>query len=127
MTQSPRSERRTHQRVLSLFPWSQSLACVPGTGFQRSHHRKDSVEPKRGREYFKIMSDHDIQVLESQFPAVSGAAFAAARRSVLASGQSVLQSEGGMVVRVFPDGHREMVKEIEPPTLLKTGTIYTIE
>lgn len=73
------------------------------------------------------MSDHDIQLLESQFPAVSGEAFAAARRSVLASGQSVLQSEGGMVVRLFPDGRREIVKEIEPPTLLKTGTIYTIE
>jgi hypothetical protein len=38
------------------------------------------------------MSDHDIQVLESQFPALSGQAFAAARAQVLASGQSVLQS-----------------------------------
>jgi len=73
------------------------------------------------------VSDHEIEVLESQFPAVSGEAFAAARRSVLASGQSVLQSEGGMVVRVFPDGHREIVKDIEPPTRLKIGTIYTIE
>ena len=76
---------------------------------------------------YTTVSDHEIEVLESQFPAFSGAAFAAARRSVLASGQSVLQTEGGMVVRVFPDGRREMVKEIEPPTLLKTGTIYIIE
>jgi hypothetical protein len=72
------------------------------------------------------MSDHDIQVLESQFPAVSGQAFAAAREQVLASGQSVLQAEGGFVMRVFPDGRKEVVKEIEPPTRLKSGTIYTI-
>jgi hypothetical protein len=72
------------------------------------------------------MSDHDIQQLESQFPAVSGQAFAAARQHVLASGQSVLQSEGAFVFRVFPDGHKEMVKQIEPPTRVKSGTIYTI-
>lgn len=72
------------------------------------------------------MSDTDIQVLESQFPAVSGQAFAAAREQVLASGQSVLQSEGAFVIRVFPDGRKEVVKEIEPPTRVKSGTIYTI-
>ena len=40
------------------------------------------------------MSEQDIQQLESQFPALSGRAFAAARQSVLAAGQSVLQTEG---------------------------------
>ena len=72
------------------------------------------------------MSDPDIQVLESQFPAVSGQAFAAAREHVLASGQSVLQSEGGFVVRVYPDGRKEMVKQIEPPIRVKSGTIDTL-
>lgn len=72
------------------------------------------------------MSDPDIQLLESQFPAVSGQAFATARQQVLASGQSVLQSEGGFVVRVYPDGRKEVVKPIEPPTRVKSGTIYTI-
>jgi hypothetical protein len=61
------------------------------------------------------MSDHDIQVLESQFPALSGQAFAAASAQVLASGQSVLQSEGASIYRVFPDGRKEVVKHIEPP------------
>ena len=51
------------------------------------------------------MSDQDIQELESQFPALSGQAFAAASERVLASGQSVLQTVGAFVVRVFPDGH----------------------
>jgi len=72
------------------------------------------------------MSDHDIQQLESQFPAVSGSAFAAARDQVLASGQSVLQSEGGFIYRVFPDGRKELVKKIEPPTLVRRGTKLTI-
>lgn len=72
------------------------------------------------------MSVADLQVLESQFPTVSGQAFAAARQQVLASGQSVLQSEGGFVVRVYPDGRKEMVKQIEPPIRVKSGTIYTL-
>lgn len=73
------------------------------------------------------MSDQEIQVLESQFPAVSGQAFAAARERVLASGQSVLQSEGGFIYRVFPDGHKEVVKQIAPPTRVQPGTIYMIK
>lgn len=73
------------------------------------------------------MSDHDFQVLENQFPALSGQAFAAASERVLASGQSVLQTEGGFVFRVFPDGRKEVVKPIEPPTRVKPGTIYTIK
>ena len=39
------------------------------------------------------MSDESLQELETQFPAISGQAFAAAREQVLASGQSVLQSD----------------------------------
>jgi hypothetical protein len=62
------------------------------------------------------MSDSDIQKLESQFPAVSGPAFAAARERVLASGQSVLESADGVIYEVFPDGRRMPVKHIEPPT-----------
>ncbi len=73
------------------------------------------------------MSDHDIQVLESQFPALSGHAFAAASAQVLASGQSVLQSEGASIYRVFPDGRKEVVKHIEPPTRVKPGTVYMIK
>ncbi len=72
------------------------------------------------------MSDQDIQQLESQFPAISGAAFAAARERVLKSGQSVLQSEDGVIYEVFPDGHRVPVKKIEPPTQLASGSIFTI-
>ena len=72
------------------------------------------------------MSEQEIQALESQFPAMSGRAFATARQRVLASGQSVLQTEDGKVVRVFPDGRKEVVKNVQPPTPAKPGTIFTI-
>lgn len=72
------------------------------------------------------MSDQDIQRLENQFPAVSGSAFAAAREYVLASGQSVLQSQDGIIYEVFPDGRKVTVKKIEPPTQFVSGKIFTI-
>lgn len=73
------------------------------------------------------MSDQDIQKLENQFPTVSGSAFAHAREQVLKSGQSVLQSENGVIYEVFPDGRRVEVKRIEPPTQFKAGSIFTIK
>ncbi len=72
------------------------------------------------------MSDQDIQQLESQFPAISGAAFAAARDHALASGQSVLQSRDGVIYELFPDGRKVEVKHIEPTTRFVAGQIFTI-
>ena len=72
------------------------------------------------------MSDQDIQQLESQFPASSGSAFVAAREIVLKSGQSVLQSQDGVIYEVFPDGRRVAVKTIEPPTPVISGSKITI-
>lgn len=75
------------------------------------------------------MADFEAQIelLERQFPAVSGAAFAAARAQVLASGQSVLESEEGIIFEVFPDGSRKMVKKIEPPAKAVMGEKFLIE
>ena len=50
----------------------------------------------------------------------------AADEKVLASGESVLQSEGGFIYRVFPDGRKELVKQIEAPTPVTPGTRFTI-
>ena len=73
------------------------------------------------------MSDDEIQKLESQFPSASGIAFEQARNHVLASGQSVLLSQGGMIYEVFPDGRRRAVKAIEPPTPVTPGGVFTIQ
>lgn len=63
-----------------------------------------------------------IEQLETQFPAVSGSAFATAREQVLASGQSVLQSDQGCLYEVFPDGRRVLVKRLAPPTHAVVGS-----
>ena len=70
--------------------------------------------------------ENHILTLENQFPTAAGSAFAAARRQVLASGQSVLQSEAGVIYEVFPDGSRKRVKDIEPPTPVAVGYTVTI-
>ena len=74
------------------------------------------------------MSDQerDLQRMENLFPQVSGLAFATAREQVLASGQSVLQSEGAAIYRVFPDGRKEFVKKIEPPTPAVPGSKFAL-
>lgn len=72
------------------------------------------------------MSDPDIQKLETQFPSLSGVAFAEARQRVLASGQSVLQSEKGVIFEVFPDGHRITVKTIDPPRQVAAGSVIKL-
>ena len=73
--------------------------------------------PEKRRE----ISDDDIERLEASFPHASGVAFAEARGVVLASGQSLLQSESGAIYEIFPDGRREFVKAIEPPTDVTPG------
>lgn len=72
------------------------------------------------------MSEPEIQKLENAFPAVSGSAFAGARKRVLASGQSVLLSDNGVIYEVSPDGSRKVFKEIEPPIPVVAGSTYTI-
>jgi len=68
----------------------------------------------------------EIQMLETQFPTLSGRAFAAARNTVMAAGLSVLQSEGQFIYRVSLDGRKELVKEIEPPIDVTLGAKFVI-
>ena len=68
----------------------------------------------------------EIQMLETEFPTLSGRVFAAARNTVKAVGSSVLQAEGQFIYRVFADGNKELVKEIEPPIDVAIGTKFVI-
>jgi hypothetical protein len=75
-----------------------------------------------------VMADQEskLDLMERQFPATAGSAFAAARERVLASGQSVLQSEKSYIYEVFPDGRRVVVKQIEPPAPVVPGSKIAI-
>jgi len=65
--------------------------------------------------------DKTISQLKAQLPALSGVAFAKAREQMLAAGQSVLQSEQGVIYRVQPSGEATPVMRIEPPIPVEKG------
>lgn len=75
------------------------------------------------RSNIRSMSEAESQLrcLENTFPAMSGVAFAVARAEALAAGQSVMEAEGGVIYEIFPDGKRQVIKQIEPPTPVKRG------
>jgi hypothetical protein len=70
--------------------------------------------------------ENNIEILENQFPPLSGVAFEAARKQALKFGLNVFQSEDGVIYEVSPDGSRRRVKEIEPPTQVVSGRKITI-
>jgi len=80
--------------------------------------RQRAILPKKTR---ALLSAKRLRDLERRFVKTSGLAFAKARKRTLVSGQSVLQSEDGIIFEVFPDGTRQKIKEIEKPTQVKRG------
>lgn len=70
--------------------------------------------------------EQNILDLETKFLSLSGSAFSAAFKQTLASGQSVLVSHQGAIYRVYPNGDREFVKKIDPPTPVAIGTTIKI-
>jgi hypothetical protein len=74
------------------------------------------------------MTSHEktLDYLEKHIPDLAGAAITQAYWHTLAAGLSVLESENGVIYEVFPDGTRNVVKNIEPPTKVPVGRVYTI-
>jgi len=88
---------------------------------------RDGVPANKVREAFQAIREFRQSAWnEAQYAAMSGAAFATARGETLESGQSVLQSENGVIYEVFPDGSRIERKRIEPPTSIPAGTRISI-
>lgn len=74
----------------------------------------------------QVKQEHDIELLENQFPSMSGMAFDAAFKQTIASGLSVLQSHDGIIYEISPDGSRRQIKRIEPPTRVVSGHKITM-
>jgi hypothetical protein len=74
-----------------------------------------------GGESMEPEFDTDFDALESVLPLASGEAFAAARLRALGCGQSVLQSEGGFIYEVYPDGRGKLVEITDPPISIEPG------
>lgn len=61
------------------------------------------------------ISEASIEYLENHIPELADAAFRQAYWQALAAGSSVLVSENGRIVEVFPDGNRKLIKQIAKP------------
>lgn len=58
------------------------------------------------------LSEEAIDYLEAHIPELAEIAFKQAYWSALASGSSVLVSENGSLVEVFPDGQRKFIQKL---------------
>lgn len=60
------------------------------------------------------LTEKAIDYLEEHIPELAEVAFKQAYWAALASGNSVLVSENGNLVEVFPDGKRKSIKKLSP-------------
>lgn len=67
------------------------------------------------------LSEKALDFLEKRIPELAEGAFKQAYLAALASGSSVLVSENGSLVEVFPDGHRKFIKKLSSWIPVKRG------
>jgi hypothetical protein len=73
------------------------------------------------------LSEEAMCFLEEHIPELADAAFKQAYWAALASGSSVLISQNGNLVEVFPDGKRKIIKSLPPLTLVTCGQRIEIQ
>lgn len=62
-----------------------------------------------------IAQEQTLRYLEEHIPELAESAVTQAYWQALAAGNSVLESDNGVIYEVFPDGSRKAIKTIEPP------------
>ena len=67
------------------------------------------------------LSEEEISFLEEHIPELAYVAFKQAYWAALASGSSVLISDRGNLVEVFPDGKHKFIKQLPPATPVMRG------
>lgn len=67
------------------------------------------------------MTEASMRFLEEHIPDLADAAVKQAYWQALATGSSVLASEDGALVEIFPDGTRKVLKTLEPQTIVTPG------
>ncbi|MDP3331325.1 MAG: hypothetical protein Q8S55_04915 [Methylococcaceae bacterium] len=67
------------------------------------------------------MTEESMRFLEEHIPILADAAVKQAYWQALATGSSVLVSEDGALVEIFPDGTRKVLKQLEPQTAVILG------
>ena len=72
------------------------------------------------------IDEQQLEQLERECPAASGVAFSRAYQQAVQAGLSVVVSENGESVEIFPDGRRKFIKSITTPTPDQPGRKITI-
>lgn len=72
------------------------------------------------------LDEESISFLEEHIPELAEGAFKQAYWAALASGSSVLISENGNLVEVFPNGKRKFIKHLPPPISVTPGEKWEI-
>jgi hypothetical protein len=72
------------------------------------------------------LSEEAMSFLEEHIPELADVAFKQAYWATLASGSSVLISENGDLVEIFPDGTRKFIKHLPPSTSVTPGQRWEI-
>ncbi len=72
------------------------------------------------------LSEEELNYLEEHIPELAKAAFTQAYWAALASGSSVLMSENGNLVEIFPSGKRKIIKPLPPSTKVTIGQVLEI-
>ena len=67
------------------------------------------------------LNERAISFLEEHIPELVDLAIKQAYWNALASGNSVLESENGFLVEVYPDGTRKVIKQLPPSTPVPKG------
>lgn len=73
------------------------------------------------------LSEEAMNFLEKHIPELADVAFKQAYWAALASGSSVLISENGSLVEIFPDGTRKFIKHLPPATPVTRGQKFRIQ
>lgn len=66
-------------------------------------------------------NEQSMRFLEEHIPDLAASALTQAYWQTLASGNSVLESDNGIIYEVLPDGTRKVVKTSEPPSVVQPG------
>lgn len=67
------------------------------------------------------LSEQELDYLEAHIPELAEVAFKQAYWAALATGSSVLMSENGNLVEIFPNGTRKIIKQLPPPMKVTRG------
>ncbi len=73
------------------------------------------------------LSEEAMCFLEEHIPELADVAFKQAYWAALASGSSVLISENGNLVEIFPDGKQKFIKRLSPSTPVTRGRRLQIQ